>query len=101
MMHRASGLAVSYNGEIYNHIELRRELLQRGHELRSHSDTEVLIHAWLEWGPDAPSHFNGMFAFVLLDPRNGGSLHAVRDRYGIKPLYYARVNGLIGFASEI
>jgi asparagine synthase (glutamine-hydrolysing) len=101
MVHRPSGLAVCYNGEIYNHVELRRELSQRGHSLRSHSDTEVLLHAWLEWGPDAMSHFNGMFAFVLLDPRNGGSLYAVRDRYGVKPLYYARISGLIAFASEI
>ena len=101
MVHRMSGLAVCYNGEIYNHVELRRELKQLGHEPRSHSDTEVLLHAWLEWGPASLSRLNGMFAFVLLDPRSGGSLHAVRDRFGVKPLYFARVNDAIAFASEI
>ena len=101
MVHGPSGLAVCYNGEIYNHLELRAELAGCGHEFRSHSDTEVLLHAWLEWGPDALPRLNGMFAFVLLDPRGGGTLHAVRDRFGVKPLYYARVNDTIAFASEI
>ena len=101
MVHRATGLALSYNGEIYNHVELRRELEQAGHAFSSHSDSEVLLHAWLEWGPGCLSRLNGMFAFVLLDPRDGGTLHAVRDRFGVKPLYHARVRGTVAFASEI
>jgi asparagine synthase (glutamine-hydrolysing) len=101
MVHEATGLAICYNGEIYNFAELRIELEHEGHHFRSHSDTEVLLHAWLEWGPACLDKLNGMFAFLVLDPRGGGSLHAVRDRFGVKPLYYARVNGLLGFASEV
>ena len=101
MVHAPTGLAACYNGEIYNHVELRRELEQLGHEFRSHSDTEVLIHAWLEWDVGCLPRLNGMFAFLLLDPRGGGTLHAVRDRFGVKPLYYARVGDLVAFASEI
>jgi len=101
MVHEATGLAICYNGEIYNFAELRIDLEHEGHHFRSHSDTEVLLHAWLEWGPACLDKLNGMFAFLVLDPRGGGSLHAVRDRFGVKPLYYARVNGLLGFASEV
>jgi asparagine synthase (glutamine-hydrolysing) len=101
MVHAPTGLAVCYNGEIYNHVELRCELEQLGHVFSSHSDTEVLLHAWLEWGAKCLSKLNGMFAFLLLDPRGGGTLHAVRDRFGVKPLYHARVGGVLVFASEI
>lgn len=101
MVHRPTGLSVCYNGEIYNHVELRRELEDSGHEFVSHSDTEVLLHAWLEWGAECLPRLNGMFAFVLLDPRGCGAIHAVRDRFGVKPLYFARVGGLLAFASEI
>lgn len=101
MVHHATGLAIIYNGEIYNHVELRHELVSRGHVFRSHSDTEVLLTAWVEWGPASLGRLNGMFAFVVLDPRNGGTVHAVRDRFGVKPLYYARVGGALAFASEI
>jgi asparagine synthase (glutamine-hydrolysing) len=101
MVHEPTGLAVCYNGEIYNHIELRHDLEGAGHDFRSHADTEVLLHAWLEWGPDCLQRLNGMFAFVLLDPRGGGAVHAVRDRFGVKPLYHSRVNGLLAFVSEI
>lgn len=101
MVHELTGLAVCYNGEVYNHLELRRDLESAGHDFCSRSDTEVLLHAWLEWGPDCLRRLNGMFAFLLLDPRGGGTLHAVRDRFGVKPLYYSRVNGLLAFASEI
>jgi asparagine synthase (glutamine-hydrolysing) len=100
-VHRATGLAVVYNGEIYNHVELRRELERVGHRFESHSDTEVLLAAWAEWGAGCLHRLNGMFAFVLLDPRQGGTLHAVRDRFGVKPLYWARVGDLLAFASEL
>jgi len=101
MVHDATGVTVCYNGEVYNHIELRRELEALGHTFRSRSDTEVLLHAWLEWGPECLNRFNGMFAFLLLDPREPATLHAVRDRFGVKPLYYARVGEYLAFASEI
>ncbi|MFN2399751.1 MAG: asparagine synthase (glutamine-hydrolyzing) [Gemmatimonadaceae bacterium] len=104
MIHKSTGLAVIYNGEIYNHVELRTDLEKLGHRFESHSDTEVLLAAWAEWGPECMHRFNGMFAFVMLDPRGrggGGTLHAVRDRFGVKPLYYARVGSFLAFASEI
>lgn len=100
MVHAGSGLALCYNGEIYNHTELRGELRTLGHEFRSQSDTEVLLHAWLEWGVECLPRLNGMFAFVLLDPRSA-ELYAVRDRFGVKPLYVGRVNDSLVFASEI
>ena len=101
MVHAETGLTVIYNGEIYNHVELRSELAALGHRFASHCDTEVLLAAWAEWGAEALHRFNGMFAFVLLDPRGGGTLHAVRDRFGVKPLYWAQVGDLLAFASEI
>lgn len=101
MLHRDTGLGIVFNGEIYNHVELRVELERLGHGFVSHSDTEVLIAAWAEWGPGCLDRLNGMFSFVLLDPRDGGTLHAVRDRFGVKPLYWAIVGDLIAFSSEI
>lgn len=101
MLHRDTGLGIVFNGEIYNHLELRSELEAMGHRFVSHSDTEVLLAAWAEWGPSCLDRLNGMFAFVLLDPRDGGTVHAVRDRFGVKPLYWAIVDDLIVFASEI
>ena len=100
MIHGASGLAVAFNGEIYNHIELRRELEHLGHRFTSRSDTEVLLCAWLEWGDSSLQRLNGMFAFLLIDPRNE-TVYAVRDRFGVKPLYWTRAGGVIAFASEI
>lgn len=101
MIHRRTGQAVIYNGEIYNYLELRRELERAGHSFTSNTDTEVLLAAWAEWGEECLNRLNGMFAFVLLDPREGGKLHAVRDRFGVKPLYWARVGDWLVFASEI
>lgn len=101
MLHRDTGLSVVYNGEIYNHVELRADLEALGHQFSSHSDTEVLLAAWVEWGPACLDRLNGMFAFVMLDPRNGGTLHAVRDRFGVKPLYWFHVGEFLAFASEI
>ncbi|MGH9928221.1 MAG: asparagine synthase (glutamine-hydrolyzing) [Pyrinomonadaceae bacterium] len=100
MIDAATGLALAYNGEIYNYAELRAQLQRLGQTFTSATDTEVLLAAWAEWGPACLDRLNGMFAFVLLDPR-AGTVHAVRDRFGIKPLYWARVGGDLVFASEI
>jgi asparagine synthase (glutamine-hydrolysing) len=93
-------LVVTYNGEIYNFPELRAELERLGHRFRSRTDTEVLLYAWAEWGAAALSRLNGMFAFAIWDKKLR-RLTLVRDRYGIKPLYYARKNGTLLFGSEI
>jgi asparagine synthase (glutamine-hydrolysing) len=79
-----------YNGEIYNYLDIKRELQARGHQFKSHSDTEVILHAYQEYGPACLSHFNGMFAFALWDERQR-QLFLARDRFGIKPLYYCHV----------
>jgi asparagine synthase (glutamine-hydrolysing) len=92
---------VSFNGEIYNFLEIRRELEILGHRFRGRSDTEVLLEAVVEWGLlRALSHFNGMFAFALWD-RAERSIHLVRDRLGEKPLYYGRFKNTVLFASEL
>lgn len=88
-----------FNGEIYNYRELRRELSSR-HNFRSESDTEVLLAAWLSWGPDCLMHLNGMFAFCVYDTIEHSAFFA-RDRFGQKPLYFASVDGRLMFASEI
>lgn len=93
-------LVLAYNGEIYNFVELRAELEQIGHHFRSRSDTEVLLKAYAEWGTAAFNRFNGMFALTLWDNRRK-TLVAARDRFGIKPLYVAQVDGDWLFASEI
>ena len=94
-------LIVTFNGEIYNHVELRRELEGRGHIFRSdHSDTEVLLFAYREWGESMVDHLNGMWAFALVDVRRN-LLFLSRDRFGEKPLYYTHQPGLFAFASEL
>jgi asparagine synthase (glutamine-hydrolysing) len=91
---------VSYNGEIYNFKEVRKKLIACGHTFLSETDTEVLIHAYLEWGMESLHEFNGMFAFALWDKRLN-KVFLVRDRYGIKPLYYTRTaSNQVLFASE-
>ena len=94
---------LSFNGEIFNHVELRRDLIARGHRFATHSDSEVIVHAYEEHGERAWSMFNGQFAFALWD-RRARCLWLVRDRVGILPLHWARVggraDGQIVFASE-
>ncbi|HYR10217.1 MAG TPA: asparagine synthase (glutamine-hydrolyzing), partial [Longimicrobium sp.] len=89
-----------FNGEIYNFVELRRELEAAGHAFRSHSDTEVLLQAWVRWGPAAIPRLVGMFAFAVLDTVERRVVLA-RDPFGIKPLYYTAWSGGLAFASEI
>ncbi|HEY8550038.1 MAG TPA: asparagine synthase (glutamine-hydrolyzing) [Vicinamibacterales bacterium] len=91
---------VAYNGEIYNHVRLREELQAKGHVFRNHCDTEVIVHAWEEWGERFVEHLEGMFGFALWDARTS-TLCVVRDRLGIKPVYYAQVGGRFAAASEI
>ena len=92
---------VTFNGEIYNFPELTRELKDRGHSFRTHSDTETIVHAWEEWGEACVERFRGMFAFALWD-RNRATLFLARDRLGKKPLHYAVVDGrTLVFGSEL
>jgi len=93
-------LVIAYNGEVYNFQELRLELESRGYQFRSRTDTEVVLNAYALWGPECVQRFNGMFAFAVWDNLRQ-ELFLVRDRYGIKPLYYARQNGVLVFASEV
>ncbi|MBN1292895.1 MAG: asparagine synthase (glutamine-hydrolyzing) [Candidatus Latescibacteria bacterium] len=92
-------LVLTYNGEIYNFKELRAELESVGHQFRSGTDTEVVLHAYQEWGENCLKRFNGMFAFAVWDI-NRHELFVARDRYGIKPLYYTFHNNTFLFASE-
>lgn len=93
-------LVVVFNGEIYNHMELRQELGMKGHRFLTASDTEVLLHGFREWGKDLPSKLIGMFAFAIAD-RVKGELFLARDRFGEKPLFFCRVGDAFHFASEI
>jgi asparagine synthase (glutamine-hydrolysing) len=100
-MHDASGaLSIIFNGEIYNFADLRDELIAKGHGFRSHSDTEVILAAYREWGTECLARFNGMFAFALFDARQQ-TVFLARDRAGEKPLFYHQANGVLRFASEL
>jgi asparagine synthase (glutamine-hydrolysing) len=100
-MHDHSGfLSIVFNGEIYNFLELRKELVSLGHRFISNSDTEVLLSAYGEWGVDCVNHFIGMFAFALVDSQKKIAFLA-RDRAGEKPLFYHQNNGELRFASEL
>ena len=94
------GLYITYNGEVYNYSEIKFELEQKGHIFHSHSDTEVILHAYREWGSDALKHFIGMFALVIYDEVEN-TLFACRDRAGVKPFFYYWKDGLFLFASEL
>jgi asparagine synthase (glutamine-hydrolysing) len=100
MTDAAGDLTITFNGEIYNFLELRHELLGRGHRFRSQSDTEVILAAYREWGEGMLDRLGGMFAFALHDARTGDVLMA-RDRAGEKPLYIRTFDGGIAFASEL
>jgi asparagine synthase (glutamine-hydrolysing) len=91
---------IVYNGEIYNYIELRNELIGAGYQFRTTGDTEVILRAFQYWGKDCVSRFNGMWAFAIYDSLER-NLFCSRDRFGIKPFYYATVNGQLIFSSEI
>jgi len=94
---------LTYNGEIYNFQELRSELAARGHAFQSRSDTETLLHGYREWGPEVVQRLRGMFAFAVLDvrARDDPKLLLARDRFGIKPLYWARRRCVFQFGSEV
>lgn len=96
----ALGLSIVFNGCIYNHAELRRELESRGYGFFSSSDTEVILKAYHAWGADCVTRFNGMFAFAILE-RDGGRVFAARDRLGIKPFYYSEDGARLRFASTL
>lgn len=100
MTNEDGSLYLIFNGEIYNFIELREELEKKGHQFKTRSDTEVIVHGYEEWGLDCVKRFNGMFAFSLWD-RKLKRLFLARDHLGVKPLYYMVLHGRFFFASEI
>jgi asparagine synthase (glutamine-hydrolysing) len=93
----ADGSVITYNGQVYNYAELREDL-KSGWAFRSHSDTEAVLAAYAKWGTDCLDHLRGMFGFAIWD---GKRLFAARDRFGIKPFYYAVIQGVLYFASEV
>ncbi|MTJ83668.1 MAG: amidotransferase 1, exosortase A system-associated [Telmatospirillum sp.] len=101
LYNETGSVAVVFNGEIYNYQDLVTELEQAGHVFRTHSDTEVIVHAWEQWGPSSVERFRGMFAFALWDEQ-AETLFIARDQMGKKPLYYARLDdGHLVFGSEL
>src|SRR5579864_6187378 len=93
-------LTIVFNGEIYNYVELRADLVRRGHTFHTKSDTEVILAMYAAYGPDCVKSLNGMFAFLLYD-RARQTVFAARDHFGIKPLYYHASDRHLLFASEI
>src|SRR5262249_30170300 len=100
LSHQGRSGWISYNGEIYKFQELRAELEGLGHRFQTRTDTEVVVHAWEQWGVDCVQRLRGMFAFALWD-ENARRLFLARDRLGKKPLYYARQGDRFLFASEV
>ncbi len=101
MWNEDDSVGIVFNGEIYNHSELRKELISKGHNFRSdHSDTEVLIHGYEEWGENLLQMLNGMFAFCIYD-KSKKRLFLARDRFGKKPLYYTLLGQRLAFSSEL
>jgi len=99
MVDPESGWAIVYNGEVYNHGDLRRELKAVGRSFRTRTDTEVVLKAFQQWGVDCLNRLDGMFALAIWSPRDR-QLWLARDGLGIKPLYYQDRGGLFSFASE-
>lgn len=93
-------LLITYNGEIYNYIEIRQELEGLGHRFSSHTDTEVILAAYAQWGQQCVQRFNGMWAFAILDKANN-TVFCSRDRFGVKPFYYINTPEIFAFGSEI
>lgn len=93
-------LLITYNGEVYNYIEIREELKILGRKFKTQTDTEVILQAWDEWGEKALSKFNGMFSFLILDTK-AVQVFVVRDRFGVKPLYFTETENYFAFASEV
>src|SRR5699024_1829104 len=100
MFNEDGNLGVIFNGETYNFPALRQELLDAGHTVATHSDTEVLLHGYEEWGKELPGKLRGMFTFAIWD-RTKKELFGARDIFGIKPFYYYNENGHFLFSSEI
>lgn len=97
---RRGSLAITFNGEIFNYAELRDELSRHGHSFQSHSDTEVLLAGWQQWGADLLPRLNGMFAFAIWDAE-ARTLFAARDRFGEKPLIYAQSGDRLAFGTDL
>jgi asparagine synthase (glutamine-hydrolysing) len=100
MLYGGNELAIIFNGEIYNYVELKEELIRKGHKFRTHTDTEVVLASYAEWGDRCLEKLNGMWSFVILDTKRN-ILFGARDRLGVKPFYYFNDNGIFAFASEI
>lgn len=100
MFNEDGSVVTVFNGEIYNYQELKEELIALGHDFKTKSDTEVLVHGYEEWHTDLPKHLRGMFAFAIYD-KNKNEIFLARDNFGIKPLYFAKMNDTFMFASEI
>lgn len=100
MFSNDKNVVIVFNGEIYNYLELREQLVEKGYQFRTSSDTEVIINSYLEYGEDCVQHFNGMWAFAIYDFRNN-KLFCSRDRLGVKPFYYYKVDEKLFFSSEL
>ena len=100
MQNEDGTITITYNGEIYNYLELKEELEKKGHRFQTKSDTEVILHLYEEYGNKCVEKLRGMFAIAIWDARNK-KLFLARDRLGIKPLYYTLINGKLLFGSEI
>lgn len=100
MFNEDRSMVLTFNGEIYNFKELREELIAAGHTFANHSDSEVLLHGYEQWGTELVKRLRGMYAFVIYNKKDG-SLFGARDIFGIKPFYYAQMNGSLLFGSEI
>src|ERR1700677_18790 len=100
MSNEDGALWITYNGEIFNHADLRPALERAGHRYRTRCDTETILHAYEQYGPDSVTRFRGMFAFAIWD-KNSRTLFCARDRLGKKPFYYYWDGRLFAFASEI